>query len=1309
MSGSHARTRWSGIVVLCVGGWSGSALGQVCSPGPVAVNGTACTVTPGSTVTLAAPTANALYALNPGGRITADGVTVQLGAVLNASGLRAEGGGVLSFNGSALSTTGTGANAAGQKALYSLGSGSQITGTGATITVGPASGNSGNNVGVLADGGTVTLASSSVTTRGAGTVGGNIGLQAVNAGAISFTGGSVTTTSTNSAGVLAQSGGQVTLSGGTIVQTSGQTVLNAPLGSHGLHATGANSAIQGTGIQVTASGIRSNGALAELGGTVALTSSTINATGAGATDLNPVAALKVTDGSSLTFQGVGGSVTTNASRNYGLDARGTGAVAHLSDATVTVGGTRSRGLSAFDGAVVDIARSTVLANGLAFVGAEASGSGSSLSLTDTTVSTTNATAPAVRTLLGSTASITGGTVSTQGVNAAGLAASNATISASGLTVLTSGNENAMGVVAELNSTITLSGGSVTTSGNGGTGARAGTYTHGLTARGPGGVLTSSDTTVLTTGSRGMGGVADDGGSLSLTGNSIVTRGEFSFGLFSVVEQVGSQFAASVTGTRLAVETFGIHAHGATAQQNFLAAPATLTLTDTNVTTHGDDAIGLRALSAGTVTASGSNVATEGASSHGALARSNPSSVTLINTMLLPTGPQSHGAVAETGGRLIGDHATLKPTGALSSAVFAVGDATGVPTASFGDSTLVNTSGATIGIAGPAEVSLTRSTVSGSGLWLHVGTLGDFPLLAVPEPPLTMPAVDLDDPDAPIPPVSVPQVSAPVLTPGLGNVAVSGSTLTGAAITEAGSVSNVTLRDNSVWNLTGNSNLTNLVNDPSQILFSAPTNNTFKTLTVVNYVGEGQSLLGLNTVVEGDGSPSDRLVIDGGTATGQSRIAITNAGGQGALTRGNGILVVDAIHAGTTVPTAFVLAGAVAAGPYQYTLARGSRDASNAQAWYLRSTIDCAAGGPVPPCPLPPPTPEPPTPTPPGPPTPPAPPAPAPIPNYRAEVSLYSALPALALRYGWATLGNLHERVGEEEQLRDRPDLRERDTLNGSWVRLIGESGDVDGDRRGIYGGGPHYDYDIRALQVGLDAYAEEHDNGHRDHAGLYLGYGRITSDVTHYNGAKAGRDEVKGTSLGLYWSHFWDEGQYLDAVWQGTWAKATSHSVGAFDLERRGFGWAASLEGGYPFHKDTQLFEPQAQVIYQTIDNDDGQDGAALIRYREMDSLAARLGVRWANTWTLEPTAEGVRRLFTGWLRLNLWREFKGRPITEFSSADGYVPFQANMRGSWWQLNGGMSWQLDESTSFYANLGYQRGFGRNFDAWDGKVGLRWNW
>ena len=159
--------------------------------------------------------------------------------------------------------------------------------------------------------------------------------------------------------------------------------------------------------------------------------------------------------------------------------------------------------------------------------------------------------------------------------------------------------------------------------------------------------------------------------------------------------------------------------------------------------------------------------------------------------------------------------------------------------------------------------------------------------------------------------------------GLADVTLSNSTATGSALTDVGSVSNLTMID-STWNLTGNSNVTNLVNDPSLIDFSPPVGDptllsSYKTLTVENYVGEGGQIA-LNTYLGTDGSPSDLLVIDGGTATGTTGLRFDNTTGPGALTTGDGILVVDAINGGTTAPGAF--AGFAAAGPYDYLLYRG---------------------------------------------------------------------------------------------------------------------------------------------------------------------------------------------------------------------------------------------------------------------------------------------------------------------------------------------------------------------------------------------------
>ena len=73
----------------------------------------------------------------------------------------------------------------------------------------------------------------------------------------------------------------------------------------------------------------------------------------------------------------------------------------------------------------------------------------------------------------------------------------------------------------------------------------------------------------------------------------------------------------------------------------------------------------------------------------------------------------------------------------------------------------------------------------------------------------------------------------------------------------------------------------------------------------NYTGAGGTMA-INTVLGGDNSPSDRLVISGGTASGNTIVHVTNVGGVGAETTGNGIPVVNAISAATTTPGAFAL-------------------------------------------------------------------------------------------------------------------------------------------------------------------------------------------------------------------------------------------------------------------------------------------------------------------------------------------------------------------------------------------------------------------
>lgn len=84
----------------------------------------------------------------------------------------------------------------------------------------------------------------------------------------------------------------------------------------------------------------------------------------------------------------------------------------------------------------------------------------------------------------------------------------------------------------------------------------------------------------------------------------------------------------------------------------------------------------------------------------------------------------------------------------------------------------------------------------------------------------------------------------------------------------------------------------------------------------NYTGLNGRLL-LQTVLGGDGSPSDKLVIAQGVGSGNTSVGVTNVGGSGGATLTDGILVVQATNGATTTVNAFTLQKPLTAGAYTY--------------------------------------------------------------------------------------------------------------------------------------------------------------------------------------------------------------------------------------------------------------------------------------------------------------------------------------------------------------------------------------------------------
>jgi fibronectin-binding autotransporter adhesin len=454
------------------------------------------------------------------------------------------------------------------------------------------------------------------------------------------------------------------------------------------------------------------------------------------------------------------------------------------------------------------------------------------------------------------------------------------------------------------------------------------------------------------------------------------------------------------------------------------------------------------------------------------------------------------------------------------------------------------------------------------------------------------------------------------------------------------------------------------------------------LIVANYVGQNGAIR-LNTVLGGDGSPTDQLVIDGGTATGSTALSIFDVGGGGAATPGNGIEVVVAANGATTAAGAFALAGRVVAGPYQYNLFQGGRDGSAANSWFLRSEFD----GPIPP-------------------EPPGSPPPEPPPLYRPEVPTYTAMPSMALMFGRSLVDTLHERVGEEAGLVAQAQGGRR--FSGAWGRVMGQRTTWDAAPGGVYNEGPAFRANTYALQIGFDLWRGGTPERGLNFAGAYGSFGWNEGIVRDFDLSTAGRVKFDAYSIGLYATHYGPGGWYVDAVVQGTRYQARAGSSFFEDLRTEGTGLVASLEAGVPLRLGGGFsIEPQAQILYQGIDFDDSADPAAEIRFDDVESLTGRLGLRLAHNGQ-RPSSYGPRPVTT-WVRANVWHEFKADPRTSFSSADGFVPFRSNLEGTWAEFGAGVSTELTPGATLFASGSYQTAFGQEVEAWGARGGLRFNW
>lgn len=474
----------------------------------------------------------------------------------------------------------------------------------------------------------------------------------------------------------------------------------------------------------------------------------------------------------------------------------------------------------------------------------------------------------------------------------------------------------------------------------------------------------------------------------------------------------------------------------------------------------------------------------------------------------------------------------------------------------------------------------------------------------------------------------------------------------------------------------------------------------------NYIGLGGRLL-LNTVLAGDGAPSDKLVIQSGTASGSTSLGITNTGGGGALTTGDGILVVEATGGATTAAGAFSLAGRAAAGAFEYQLYRGGVTAGTEENWYLRNFVpvdicpliglDCGgliavipptdpdgggggggsgsgggtggggSGGGRPGIIL-----------------------------YRPEVALHSAIPSLARAAARNTLGTFHDREGEQVY------ASADGVLRTGWGRVYG-SHHEEAWRGNV---SPKFDGSFWGMQAGMPLYGIDHENGQRDRFGVFFGFHNTSGDVKGFAIGRlnrpVGRIGIDAYSLGAYWTHFWNSGAYLDAVLMGTWLDQTTRSTYGAKGDSKGSILTASLEGGYPIELGSGWkLEPQAQLIFQHQRSERFNDPISSIAYGNSNVLTGRVGARL--TADLDWNGVPVKP----YLIANLWHDFgNGSDIVKF----GTFPIRADRNATALELGRGLSAQIAQNVAVYGKASYTTELsGLEQKSVGGKLGVRVTW
>lgn len=830
--------------------------------------------------------------------------------------------------------------------------------------------------------------------------------------------------------------------------------------------------------------------------------------------------------------------------------------------------------------------------------------------------------------------ITGGTVTAEAGHGVMAFGGGARIDVRGTTINTSG-DHVSGVEANSEATVTITGGVINTSGLRGHGLEAMGLSHNT-------VVEATATRVRTTGN-GAHGANAVSGAIRLEQADILTSGAGAAGVWVEGVNDAQGYVSTVAIRGGTVQTQGAVSHGLGALSG-----GKLLASDLAVRTQGQRAVGVFVVHGAEVALAGGSVTTEGAEAYGMMAagakpgNTQPAKLITHDVDITTHGAQAHGTALAGAADLHLHHGSVTTHGAGAAALVAAAYGQGTASALVSDARLVAHQGAGIRVEGTTlDATLRRASVSGGthAVELRSGTAG---------------------------------------TPATLNLGLESSTLDGAAHIEARSTFNLAVDPQSTWNTQGDAVVASLANSGMVNLVTGTA--AGHTLTVTrDYTGNGGTVR-LATQMGGDASATDKIVLDGARASGNTSLLIHHAGGEGAQTV-QGIRLVETRNGGATDARAFRLnpgsdgyrqgVGSIAAGAYDYQLVRGG-EGGTAEDWYLVAQVRADV----------------------------QPDDVTPLPPLRPEVGAYlnNKLAASTLLFH-----TLRDREGERT-------AAGTNDANGpgrhAWLRTVGSTASRDG-ALGLTGSDNRY-----LVHAGSDLFRWPVGKG-SIHVGA-MGASGGSRNVSR-NGPLAAHGKVDGVSAGVYGTWYGnrhtDTGPYVDA-----WVM-----YGAYDNEVNGAGLpteryrssnlVTSIEAGhaFPLHRSADVrtyLEPQLQILYANYWADRHvEQGGTVVSQLSEGSVTTRLGLRLHGDVSHPETAGsaiGMMRM-KPFAEINWWHG----PATQTAQFDSLV-VREDLPANRLEGRVGLQGDITRRLTVWGSVGFEAG-AQDYTAGKAQLGMRYRW